>query len=122
MDYFTSKERNMEIYKRRKDGATFKTIAEEFGISTERARQIFLYLDKRDKSETESDLYQLIVDEKSHSYTVSLYNTLKKAGIETVNELQERISDINEHPEKYVYIGEKSRIYLNQKLDLINIA
>lgn len=122
MDYLASMERNMEIYNKRKEGATFKSIAQEFGISTERVRQICISLDKRDQSAMESDLYQLIVDENSHSYTVSLYNTLRKAGIETIDDLKSRMSEINEHPERYVYIGEKSRIYLNKKLEHTNIA
>lgn len=66
-----------------------------------------------------SDLYQLIVDDSSHNYTLTLYNTLRRAGIDNVHDLQHRIDDINEHPENYIYIGQKSRIYLNERLELL---
>lgn len=103
----------------RQEGYTYKQIAEHFGISLERARQICNYLKNMNMDDVQSDLYQLIVDEDSHSFTVSLYNTLRRAGIDNIENLQDRIDDINSHPENYVYIGQKGRSYLNNKLETL---
>src|SRR5215203_2880175 len=42
-------QRNDAIYERRKQGATFKEIGQEFGITLERVRQICLHRDRRNK-------------------------------------------------------------------------
>ncbi len=112
-----NKERNLEIYSMRQEGYTYKEIAKRFDISVERARQICIFLQNMDLAEIESELYQFIVDDSSQNFTISLYNTLRRAGIDNITSLQEQITDINEHPENYVYIGSKGRSYLNQKLE-----
>lgn len=112
-----NKERNLEIYKMRQEGSTYKEIANCFEISVERARQICIFLQNMNLAEIESELYQFIVDDSSQNFTISLYNTLRRAGINDIQSLQEHIWDINEHPENYIYIGAKGRSYLNQKLD-----
>ena len=71
-----------------------------------------------DLTEIESELYQFIVDDSSQNFTISLYKTLRRSGIEDITSLQAKITDINEHPENYIYIGAKGRSYLNQKLNL----
>ena len=114
-----NKERNLAVYKMRLAGSTYKEIAAQFQISVERARQICLNLQSKNMKDMESDLYQLIVDDSSHNFTLTLYNTLRRAGIDDVCDLQSRIGDINEHPENYVYIGQKSRSYLNERLELL---
>lgn len=113
-------ERNLEVFQMRQDGYTYKQIAEHFEISLERARQICNRLSKTDMEEVQSEFYQLIVDDAHHSFTVSLYNTLRRTGIDNIPKLQNRIDDINNHPENYVYIGEKGRSYLNSKLASLN--
>lgn len=117
MDYVSNKERNQEIYNMRENGSTYKVIAQQYGISIERARQICLFVKNQNKDELASDLYKLIVDEKNHTFTVGLFNSLKRAGINTISDLKDNINDINENPEGYIYIGAKSRAYLNQKLE-----
>ena len=112
-----NKERNLEIYRMRQEGNTYKEIASCFEISVERARQICIFLQNMNLAEIESELYQFIVDDSSQNFTISLYNTLRRAGIDNIEDLREHINDINEHPENYVYIGAKGRSYLNQKLD-----
>lgn len=112
-----NKERNLEIYRMRQAGCTYKEIANCFEISVERARQICIFLQNMDLEEIESELYQFVVDDSSQNFTISLYNTLRRAGIDTVDSLQNHIHDINEHPENYIYIGTKGRSYLNQKLE-----
>ena len=112
-----NKERNLEIYRMRQDGCTYKEIANCFEISVERARQICIFLQNMNLEEIESELYQFVVDDSSQNFTISRYNTLRRAGIDTVGSLQDHIHDINEHPENYVYIGTKGRSYLNQKLE-----
>lgn len=112
-----NKERNLAIYKMRQDGSTYKDIAATFEISVERARQICIFLKNMDLTEIESELYQFIVDDSSQNFTISLYNTLRRSGIDNITSLQDKITDINEHPENYIYIGDKGRSYLNQKLD-----
>lgn len=112
-----NKERNLAIYRMRQSGSTYKEIASSFEISVERARQICIFLQNMDLEEIESELYQFIVDDSSQNFTISLYNTLRRAGIDNITSLQNHIMDINEHPENYVYIGVKGRSYLNQKLD-----
>lgn len=111
-----NKERNMTIYRMRQEGSTYKDIAAAFEISIERARQICSFLKNMDLTEIESELYQFIVDDSSQNFTISLYNTLRRAGIDNISSLQKQITDINEHPENYVYIGVKGRSYLNRKL------
>lgn len=44
-------ERNMELWIMRKGGARFKDIAARFGISAERAKEIFASEDRRSRSE-----------------------------------------------------------------------
>lgn len=112
-----NKERNLEIYRMRQEGFTYKEIAHCYEISVERVRQICVFLQNMDLAEIESELYQFVVDDSSQNFTISLYNTLRRVGIDTVDSLQNRITDINEHPENYIYIGTKGRSYLNQKLD-----
>ena len=115
-----NKERNLAVYRMRQLGCTYKEIASKYQISVERARQICVNLQNKNIEDLmSSDLYQLIVDDSSHNYTLTLYNTLKKAGIDNVYDLQSRIDDINEHPENYIYIGQKSRSYLNERLELL---
>ena len=114
-----NKERNFAVYKMRLAGSTYREIADQYDISIERARQICINLQNKNIDEMESDLYQLIVDDSSHNYTLTLYNTLRRIGITDVEDLQLRIDDINEHPENYVYIGQKSRSYLNERLELL---
>ena len=116
-----NKERNLAVYEMRQQGSTYKEIAHKYHISVERARQICVNLKNKNIEDLmNSDLYQLIVDDSSHNYTLTLYNTLRRAGIDNFHDLQHRIDDINEHPEKYKYIGQKSRIYLNERLELLN--
>lgn len=38
---FTTKERNIDIYKAREQGETFVSIGKRYGLSTERVRQIW---------------------------------------------------------------------------------
>lgn len=40
-DGYATKERNLDIYKARENGATFVSIGKHYGISTVRARQIW---------------------------------------------------------------------------------
>lgn len=40
-DGYPTKERNLEIYKAREQGKTFASIGRHYGITTERARQIW---------------------------------------------------------------------------------
>ncbi len=40
-DGYATKERNLDIYKARENGATFVAIGKHYDISTERARQIW---------------------------------------------------------------------------------
>lgn len=112
-----NKERNLAVYRMRLSGSTYKEIASQFQISVERARQICVHLQSKNIEDMESDLYQLIVDDSSHNFTLTLYNTLRRAGIDDISGLQAHIEDINSHPENYVYIGQKSRNYLNEKLE-----
>lgn len=108
--------RNEEIYQMRLAGSTFREIAKVYGISVERIRQICLKCQNTNQKEVESELYQLIVNENSRTFTLGLYNTLRRFGIDNIEDLQNRIDDINQHPESYVYIGDRSRSYLNEKL------
>ena len=112
-------ERNLAVYKMRQSGSTYREIATQYEISIERARQICLNLQNKKLADMENELYKLVVDDTSHNYTLTLYNTLRKIGIDNIESLQNRIDDINEHPENYVYIGQKSRKYLNERLELL---
>lgn len=113
------KERNLEIYRLHQEGMTFRDIAEKFNISVERVRQIYQSICKKGITDMNSELYRLIVNENSsynHNHLVGLYNTLRRIGIDSIEALQQRIDDINEHPQIYIHIGDKGRAYLNECL------
>ena len=111
-------ERNFEIYQMRLAGKTLKEIATQYKLTPERARQICLNMEKI-QDDINSELYQFIVgnDEQHTSFKHTLYNTLKRIGINNISSLKENIDSINNDPESYVYIGEKTRLYLNSKLE-----
>lgn len=110
------KERNLAVYRMRMEGKTFREISEEYGLSVERARQIFLNIKSKNIEDMDSDLYRLIVDDRTHNHTLTLYNTLRRIGIDDVESLLAHIDDMNAHPENYIYIGEKGRKYLNERV------
>lgn len=83
-------ERNMEIYKRRKDGQALKSIAEEYKLSRERVRQICFEVEcdlkriergepPRKPIREDSDLYQTIMANplrRRHTIQMRAFNCL----------------------------------------------
>ena len=76
-------------------GKTLKEIATQYKLTPERARQICLNMEKI-QDDINSELYQFIVgnDEQHTSFKHTLYNTLKRIGINNISSLKENIDSI----------------------------
>lgn len=76
-------ERNKSIFKMRNAGETFEAIARMNGISTERARQIYL-----EQKRTGDALMELCVQACPNALVRRVYNLLLRHSIETIDQLK----------------------------------
>ena len=106
--------RGRDIYQMREAGATFSSIADKWGISTERARQIYLKVKRQLDADKES------VEEYGVKLTRTTLDILKRCGIngatpreEAIRKFRIRVNDEND-----LYIRRRK---LNEVSKLLNV-
>lgn len=92
--------RNKEIVEKRKNGRTYRSLAEEYNLTPERIRQIYFRTEREERlSKSGNELYKL---------PRITANALIRAGIHTKDELVEYCKIYSRKEVKRIYcIGEK---------------